>query len=67
MFIILTIIFFVVDLISKLVVSNLMEVHDSIVEEVKNGIKNIMENVLDNNQINLKVSYAIGNNWLEAK
>ena len=45
----------------------LFEVHDSIVEEVKNGIKNIMENVLDNNQINLKVSYAIGNNWLEAK
>ena len=23
--------------------------------------------VLDNNQISLKVSYAIGNNWLEAK
>ena len=45
----------------------LFEVHESIVEEVKDGIKNIMENVLDNNQISLKVSYAIGNNWLEAK
>ena len=31
MFIILTILFFVVDLVSKLVVSNIMEVHDSII------------------------------------
>ena len=45
----------------------LFEVHDSVVEEVKIGIRNIMENVLDNQEINLKVSYSIGNNWLEAK
>ena len=45
----------------------LFEVHESVVEEVKDGIKNIMENVIPNSQIPLKVSYAIGNNWLEAK
>ena len=45
----------------------LFEVHESVVEEVKDGIKNIMENVIPNSQISLKVSYAIGNNWLEAK
>lgn len=45
----------------------LFEVHESIVEEVKDGIKDIMENVLDNIEIKLKVSYAVGNNWLEAK
>lgn len=45
----------------------LFEVHNSIVNEVKDGIKNIMENVLDNESIKLKVSFAIGNNWLEAK
>ena len=45
----------------------LFEVHESVVEEVKDGIKHIMENVIPNSQIPLKVSYAIGNNWLEAK
>ena len=45
----------------------LFEVHESVVEEIKDGIKNIMENVIPNSQISLKVSYAIGNNWLEAK
>ena len=45
----------------------LFEVHESIVEKVKDDIKEIMENVLPNSEIKLKVSYAIGNNWLEAK
>ena len=45
----------------------LFEVEESIVEQVKNEIKDIMENVLENQEIQLKVSYAIGNNWLEAK
>ena len=45
----------------------IFEVEESIVEQVKNEIKDIMENVLDNSEINLKVSYSIGNNWLEAK
>lgn len=45
----------------------LFEVHESIVEEVKDAIKDIMENILENEAIKLKVSYAIGNNWLEAK
>ena len=31
------------------------------------SIKDIMENILENEAIKLKVSYAIGNNWLEAK
>ncbi len=45
----------------------LFEVQEDIVEEVKNGVKEIMENVLENSKIPLKVSYSIGNNWLEAK
>lgn len=45
----------------------LFEVDENIVEEVKDGIKDIMENILNNESIKLKVSYAIGNNWLEAK
>lgn len=45
----------------------LFEVHESVAEEIKDGVKEIMENVLDNQEIKLKVSYAIGNNWLEAK
>ena len=45
----------------------IFEVDETIVEQVKDNIKDIMENVLDNSIIKLKVSYAIGNNWLEAK
>ena len=45
----------------------LFEVDETIVEQVKDGIKEIMENVLPDSLIKLKVSYAIGNNWLEAK
>lgn len=45
----------------------IFEVKDEIVEDVKDEIKEIMENILNNQEIKLKVSYAIGNNWLEAK
>ncbi|MCI5745483.1 MAG: DNA polymerase I, partial [Erysipelotrichaceae bacterium] len=45
----------------------IFEVKEEIIENVKDEILNIMENILDNNSIKLKVSYAIGNNWLEAK
>lgn len=45
----------------------LFEVKEDIVEKISLDIKEIMENVIDNSDIKLKVSYAIGNNWLEAK
>lgn len=45
----------------------LFEVKEEIVEKISIQIKEIMENILENNQIKLKVSYSIGDNWLEAK
>jgi len=45
----------------------IFEVEESIVEEVRVVIQDIMENVLPNEAIKLKVSYGIGNNWLEVK
>lgn len=45
----------------------LFEVKEEKAEMLKDIIKDIMENVLDDKTISLKVSYAIGNNWLEAK
>jgi DNA polymerase-1 len=45
----------------------LFEVKEDVVEKISLDIKEIMENVIDNSDIKLKVSYAIGNNWLEAK
>lgn len=45
----------------------LFEVKEDKAEQIKEQIKNIMENILPEQKITLKVSYAIGNNWLEAK
>ena len=45
----------------------LFEVKEEIVDNISIQIKEIMENILENNQIKLKVSYSIGDNWLEAK
>ncbi len=45
----------------------LFEVLETKVDDIKANIQNIMENVLENQPITLKVSGAIGDNWLEAK
>ena len=45
----------------------LFEVKEDIVEKVSLEIKDIMENILSESSIKLKVSYSIGDNWLEAK
>lgn len=45
----------------------LFEVLESEASKFENDIKEIMESVVKNDKIKLKVSSAIGNNWLEAK
>ena len=54
-------------LISQIHDELLFEIKDELVEKLSLDIKDIMENVLDGAKVKLKVSYAYGDNWLEAK